>query len=410
MNSVVGVSQFLLGYLRISIKGGSAERFLNICAGRGIRLWNLERTEGNLCLNLSLSAFYRLHPIIRKTKVKVVILEKNGLPFLLNRFQKRWVFFLGALLAVSAWLISTRFLWSMEFSGNMKITSDQLERFLEKRGVCLMVPLGSIRVTELELALYDEFEDVTWNSIRIQGTALIVDLKERDVPQNQTEIQSHLGMNLISSDDGVITEMIVRKGVPKVKLGDEIKKDQVLVEGRVPVMNEDGTVREWILTEPDADVWVERKLQYEGCESLYYLETVPGRRKEDEYRFFFYGNEYFTGEKNVFYRESVLETEVTPKLIQMLGMPIRIRKITHGEVKVTLRKRNEDEAKEQSLTKLLKFLTTLEEKGVQIIEKDVKISIEGDFSLTYGEIMIREKEDLFQKTEDELDGTQRGLE
>ena len=407
---MVGVSEFLFGYLRICIKGGSAERFLNVCAGRGIRLWNLERTEENLCFDLCLSAFYHLHPIIRKTKVKVVILERKGLPFLMNRFRNRWVFFLGALLAVSAWLISTRFLWSMEFSGNVKITSDQLKRFLEERGVCLMVPLGSIRVTELELALYDEFADVTWNSIRILGTALIVDVKERDVPQGQKEKQSHLGMNLISSGDGKITDMIVRKGVPKVKQGDEVKKDQILVEGRVPVMNEDGTVREWLLTEPDADVWVERKLQYEDCESLYYLETVPGSRKKTGYRFSFLGKEYYTVEKSVFYRESILETDVTPKLLQRLGMPIRIGKITHGEVGVTLRKRDEDEAKEQSLIKILKFLTTLEEKGVQIIEKDVKISIEGDFSLTYGEIMIREKEDLFQKTEDELDGTQRGLE
>ena len=407
MSSVVGVSEFLFGYLRICIKGGSAERFLNVCAGRGIRLWNLERTEGNLCLNLSLSAFYRLHPIIRKTKVKVVILEKNGLPFLLNRFQKRWVFFLGALLAVSAWLISTRFLWSMEFSGNVKITSDQMKRFLEEHGICLMVPLGSIQVTELELALYDKFEDVTWNSIRILGTSLIVEVKERDVPQRQTEMQSHLGMNLISTGDGVITEMIVRRGVPKVRLGDEVKRDQILVEGRVPVMNEDGTVREWILTEPDADIWVERKLQYEDCESLYYQETVPGRRKKDAYRFSILGNEYFTEKKNIFYQESILETEVTPKLLQILRIPIRIRKITHGEVNVTLRKRNEDEAKEQALKKIFKFLTTLEEKGVQIIEKDVKIGIEGDFSLTYGVIIIREKEAFFQKTEDELDGTQR---
>lgn len=409
-NSVDGVSKFLFGYLRICIKGGSAERFLNVCAGRGIRLWSLERKNGVLCLNLCLPAFLQLHPIIRKTKVKVVILEKNGLPFLLNRFRKRWAFFLGALLTVSVWLISTRFLWSMEFTGNEKITSDQLRRFLKDRGVYLMVPLGEVRVTELELALYDEFEDVTWNSIKIMGTSLIIDLKERDVPQPGTALQSHLGMNLKSSCDGVIKEMIVRKGIPKVSLGETVKRDQILVEGKVPVMNEDGTVREWILTEPDADVWIERKMQYKDCESLYYLETVPQRRKKKVYRVSFCGKEYLKDKEKVFHKESVLETELTPEWMKMLKVPIRIDQITHREVCDILRKRSLDEAKEEASQKILKFLTTLEEKGVQIIEKDVKISIEGDYSLTYGEIIIQEKADLFQKTEDELDGTEHGLE
>lgn len=410
MNSVDGVSEFLFGYLRICIKGGSAERFLNVCACRGIRLWNLERTEGNLCLNLRLSSFYLLHPVIRKTKVKVVILEKNGLPFLLNRFRNRWMFFLGALFALSAWLISTRFLWSMEFAGNVKVTSDQLGRFLKERGVCLMVPLGSIRVTELELALYEAFEEVTWNSIRIKGTSLIVDVKERDMPREREEIQSRLGMNLISTCDGVITEMIVRKGVPKVKLGDEVKKDQILVEGRVPVMNEDGTVREWIFTEPDADVWVEQRLTYEDCESMDYLEIVPGKRKTIKHSLWLNGKEYGVNGKKYFYRESILETDATPKIIKMLHLPVRIRKMTHGEVVKTWKRRSEEEAKEEALKKIFKFLLTLEEKGVQIIEKNVKISIEGNFCLSHGEIIIQEKADFFQKTEDELDGTEHGLE
>ena len=68
-----------------------------------------------------------------------------------------------------------------------------------------------------------------------------------------------------------------------------------------------------------------------------------------------------------------------------------------------LRKLEEDGIKRVASEKIFYFLATLEEKGVQIIEKDVKISIEGDFCLIHGEILTREKVRLYRKAEEEFD-------
>ena len=47
---------------------------------------------------LQIRDFFRLAPIHRKTKVKIHILEKHGLPFFFYRSKKRKAFFLGLLL------------------------------------------------------------------------------------------------------------------------------------------------------------------------------------------------------------------------------------------------------------------------------------------------------------------------
>ena len=93
-----------------------------------------------------------------------------------------------------------------------------------------------------------------------------------------------------------------------------------------------------------------------------------------------------------FYDEVKVETTKMPKLFQILRIPVMIRKTSHLEVLPVLEKYEEEELFAVAEEKILRFLATLEEKGVQIIEKDVKISIEGDFCLVYGEVLAREKE------------------
>ena len=74
-----GILRFLRGYLRVRIWGGSPERFLNLCACRGIYLWDIRRCEEFYDLYMDLKSFYKLRPIARKTGVKTAILERIGL-------------------------------------------------------------------------------------------------------------------------------------------------------------------------------------------------------------------------------------------------------------------------------------------------------------------------------------------
>ena len=46
----------------------------------------------------------------------------------------------------------------------------------------------------------------------------------------------------------------MRCGVPKVSIGSEVAKGDILVEGRIPIYAEDGTVREYRSVTPDADI------------------------------------------------------------------------------------------------------------------------------------------------------------
>ena len=102
------------GYLRIRVSGFSPERFMNLCSNRDILLWDIVQDEEGYQMCVSLQSFYQLKAIVRKTRTKVVIMEKCGLPFLVPVIQKRRVFVGGLLLAIVFWYCSTWFVWDIE--------------------------------------------------------------------------------------------------------------------------------------------------------------------------------------------------------------------------------------------------------------------------------------------------------
>ena len=84
---------YILGYVRITVEGYYIERFINICRNNKIIIWNLKRDKSvRLNLNIGIKDFKKIKKIAKKTKCKVKIIKKKGLPFLFNRYKKRKIF------------------------------------------------------------------------------------------------------------------------------------------------------------------------------------------------------------------------------------------------------------------------------------------------------------------------------
>ena len=108
---------YLLGYVRISIEGYYIERFINICTNKKIMIWNLKREKNvKLYLNLGISDFKKIMPIVKKTQCHMHIEKKRGLPFLLHRYKKRKMFF-GLLIILLILIgISSNFVWNVDIA------------------------------------------------------------------------------------------------------------------------------------------------------------------------------------------------------------------------------------------------------------------------------------------------------
>ena len=382
--------KYLRGYLRIRVSGFSPERFMNLCSNKGILLWKIVREGDVYYMNINLKGFRALRPIVRKTGTRVAILERYGLPFFLPKLLKRKVFVGGLLFAIAFWMWSSLFIWDIELSGNYRITDDMFQSFLKENDVIVGMKKEALDIETLEKEIRRSFPEITWASAKLSGTKLLIDIKENDAPIITEQEEKQAGSNLVSSYAGTVVSMIVRSGVPMVSVGDTIEAGAVLVEGRVPVYNDDATVREYIYVDADADIILEHTREFSDRLSFDYIKKeYTGREKTRVYLRF--GDEQLKmpQDRPFLIYDSVIR-ESRPLLFEKLSIPVYMGSYTYREYMNVEYKYSREEAQEQLGEKLFTFLASLEEKGVQIIEKDVKIDTNDNFWIISGLFLVRE--------------------
>lgn len=387
---MVRLLKYLRGYVRIRVWGFSPERFMNLCSNRGILLWDIVRKGDTYSMCINLGNFWELRPIAKKTGTRVAVLERYGLPFFLPKLFRRKVFVAGLILTVAFWLLSSLFIWDIRLEGNYQITEDVFGEFLEEQQVRVGMRSEELDIEALEKEIRRRFPQVTWASAKLNGTRLQIDIKENDAPIIIEKPQTAEGMDLVSEYGGTIVSMIVRSGVPKAAIGDVVEQGAVLVEGRVPVYNEDATVREYRYVNADADIVLEHVTNHIITIPCDYVKKEYTGREKKSYYLKFGEKSFRLPEERPFLVYDSLFRESRTAAFEKLNIPVFWGSVTHREYQNVEYCYTPEEAKAILNQKLMVFLASLEEKGVQIIEKNVRIDTDGSAWAAAGEFLVRE--------------------
>lgn len=398
---MVKVINYLKGYVRIRVWGVSVERFMNLCGNKNILIWGVKREGDVYEMYISLPAFYELRPIVRKTSTRVVILERYGLPFLLPGFKKRMAFTVCCLAVICFWYGSSFFLWDIDFEGNFRLTDEVMMDFFEENDVRIGMLTGNLDIEQLEKEIRRTFTEVTWTSLKLDGSRLHVSMKENDAPiieSTDLEQSESLGQDLITSYDGTIVSMIVRSGVPKAAIGNQVVAGTILVEGKVPVLNEDTTVREYLYVDADADIMLEHVIFYEEELPFYYTEKIYTGREKNGFFLRWNKEELLLDRSTPYLVYDVVTKSYQPEIFQKLSIPLYAGSIQYREYYYLEKKYSPQQAEKKLTAQLEQFISSLQEKGVQIIEKDVKISSDEDSWIKSGNITVIERVETKQPT------------
>lgn len=223
---------YIRGYVIIIVEGYYLEKFLNICIHRQIFLWDIKKLKNcKMVLKISINGFKAIRPVAKKTKCRVRILRKKGVPFIVNRYKGRKAFVLGAVVFVTAFYLLISFIWSIELIGNKKIETGFILQRLETFGVKPGVIKYGIDTEKIANGMMLDINELAWIGVSIKGTKLKVEISERVKPPDL--VPKQIPCNIIAKRDGVIKNVIAKAGQEKVKEGDTVVKGQVLISGTV---------------------------------------------------------------------------------------------------------------------------------------------------------------------------------
>ena len=390
--------RWLQGYIRLCVAGYSPERFLNMCCFHNLFIWGLEPTEKGYEMYMSISDFRKLKPIIRKTHTKVTLEGRYGFPFFLARYRKRKLFFAGLFLCAVLLRAYSLFIWDIHFEGNERYPDTTLAEFLESEGVAPAMLRSRVDCPGIVKAIRKEYNDIVWVSASIDGSRLKIQVKENEdtFPEKDASVvpdgREEKPVDLIASADGVITEIVTRSGVPQVHVGDTVKKGDILVLGRVEVVNDSQEVVGYQYHRSDADVFADTQMEYTDTLDLTYLKKVyDGKKKYQPFIRLADWTVSVGSIKNKYEHSERVTEETQVRLGENFYLPFSYGMKSVKSYSLVERTYTEEEARQLLSLDFKRFCEDLEEKGVQIRENNVKIHLYENSATASGTLFLNER-------------------
>ena len=365
---------YILGYVNIKVEGFFIERFINICISKKILLWNIKREKSTiLYANVSIKDYKRLKSIAKKTKSKISIQSKKGIPFILHKYRKRKIFVALLAIIVIALFVMSRFIWNIEIKGNERIHKEEIIEELNKQGLRIGTYKRKINANSIINKVRLNRNDIAWMGINLEGTNVIVEIKETsEAPEI---IDENEYCNIVANKEGMITKISVQNGTAVVKEGDIVKAGDILVLGYL-----EGKYTGIRYVHAKADI--EAKIWYSKKEKVFLKQQiqVPTGATEEKYALNinnFKINFYKTLSK--FKNYDTINENKKLKIFSNFYLPIEITKKTNYEYKY-----EEKTYTEEELTKITeeKIEKELEEEILQkenIINKQTNIYPNEDY-------------------------------
>lgn len=205
------------------IKGLNQERILNALSSFA-PLFEVERIEKNLT---SFKCFYRdrkkVSKFLKDKQIEILSVENEGWSYFVDKFFSSYGIWSALILFLAIFAIQYQFVLKFEVAGVQVLSKSEVVEFVKENSPRKK---SEIDTKDLEIALYDNFEEISFVSCAIKGQTLIVNIKEKLLPDEMSENFQPI----IATENAKITKIDLISGTLCVAVGDYVKKGDVLVE------------------------------------------------------------------------------------------------------------------------------------------------------------------------------------
>lgn len=323
----------MMGYARCRAEGFSPERFTTALTEGRIRLTDVRRTGPVLMeFTVSAAALPRVRRQAEEMGYRLEVTRCGGLAWTMGRLWQRkalLIGILGALLLLAG--ISERILL-IEVQAPPEWDEAEILNVVAGYGIAPGLRRADADRNGAAEAVLTAFPEAAWCGVEIYGVKATVRLKPM-TPGPDEVIDWNEPSDLFAAADGIVTRIEAAAGRAMVKVGDRVRKGQLLVDGE----GKAAVARIW------ADVWETRC----GAALTRRTEIVPTGQELSE-RELLIGETVVTGKHEeipfVHYEKTITEKRLGPLVWRMT----EVREIVYTERPV-----EEETAKKLALDRAL---------------------------------------------------------
>jgi len=220
------------GWVRLQAVGAFPERLLNLCAQNEVTFWAVEWRDGQtLALTVLQGHLSRVEALAPRAGCELTVEGQAGVPSVLHRFRKRYGFLAGLFLSVLLVCLGSRFVLTVEVTGNQAVPQAAILSQLRREGLRPGVYGPHLDTKQIALNTQLALEELAWVSVNLYGTRAQVVVRETQPPPELPEREGT--SDILARAGGLILEINAAAGQAKVKPGDTVAKGDVLISGTV---------------------------------------------------------------------------------------------------------------------------------------------------------------------------------
>ena len=317
-------------------------------------------------VNIAISDFKKLKPIAQKTKCRIKICDKEGIPFFFHRYKKRKIFLLLFLLVMIGIGVLSNFIWNIEITGIETIDKQEIEQLLVENGLEVGKCKIGLSTNEIINQIRLQRDDIAWVGIEVSGTNAIVKIVEADLKPEIISEEEYC--NIVATKDGMIVKVSAQNGTPVVEEGDIVTKGSVLIGGWLEGKYT-GTRYVHANGEIQAKIWYSEKVKI----PLNQTKKEPTGNEEKKYSVKI-NNFQINLSKGVskFENYDTIEENKKIRLFSNFYLPIEIQKLTYQEYQNQEVSYSLEEAKQMAIDEAMQKLDEQIEDKDSIMDKKVQ--------------------------------------
>lgn len=224
---------YLRGYVVIKISGSNYEKTLNLLSRRNISIWDVEKKDDYLSFKLAYDDYSKNTDLFEENKMQLT--KTTGIAFKLHKIKSRKGFLLGAFILIVCLYVYSTLIWSIELVGGNEKLKKEIKEALSSYEIKLPTNENHINEKHIETILYKNFKNFNFVEAYVEGTKLIIFIKEKN--PNPEQVIDKSPTSIISTKNAVINKVIAKSGQSVIKVGDVVYEGQTLVMGIIKNKN-----------------------------------------------------------------------------------------------------------------------------------------------------------------------------
>ena len=223
---MIRADMFLFGYVKYTVKNEDIKRVAELFLKNGISV----KFHKNSFVTRSCKS-KEIDKILNE-KVEYHKSEPLGIGGFLFKNKKRYGAISALVLTTLLYIFASTRVWDIRVEGCAPELREAVIKELSEAGLSVGSRWQKGGLDKIEVSLLSGSDTVSWINVNRRGTVAYISVIEKEHHEAPEEPVGY--SNLVATEDAVIEEITVVHGVAMVKVGDSVKRGDLLISGVIP--------------------------------------------------------------------------------------------------------------------------------------------------------------------------------